>query len=217
MLEILITMAQTIIEKKIDDSRFVDGLEISSDFLEENKKFSQTKKQVKHYNKVTRKQRRQKVAELYLECGYPITRIAEILHVNRHTIEADIKYLFSQYDIKESDATDFVAAQCYRMETQRVRLVEKLRKETDFDKQMILEKMISKLDIDLINLQFKFYTTNVNISDLIVKQVNEFFEYHNIDKRYYNSREVGELPEEALAKIRKIITDEREKWFVKKW
>ena len=196
-------MAQTLIEKKIDDASSVNELKISSEFLEENKKFSQTKKRYGPYNKMTREKRRQEVARLCFECGYPVTTIAKMLHVNRHTIEADIKYLCSQHHVKGFDISDFFEMQRYRVETQRARLVEKLHKEDDFEKQMVLERMISKLDNDITNLEFKFYTTNVNISDLIVKQVNEYFEYHSIEKRYYNSHEVGELPEKAVEKIRK--------------
>ena len=95
------------------------------------------------------------------------------------------------------------------METQRSRLVKKLYKETDFEKQMKLDKMISKIDNDIMNLEFKLFATNTNLSDLIVKKVNAILKFHNVDKMYFSSHDLIETPAKLYEKIRNLMSENK--------
>ena len=208
-------MAQALIEKKNGDTNTVNELEISSEFLEDNRKFSQTTKRGGRDNKMSREKRRKEVFRLCFEFGYPVITVAKILHKNRHTIESDVKYLCSQINALGLDIYDLFTKQVYRMEIQRSRLVEKLHKEADFEKQMKLEKMISKIDNDIINLDFRLFATNTNISDLMTKKVNEILEYHNVDKKYFSSHDLIDAPSKTYEKVRDIMNEKSE--IIVKW
>ena len=182
---------------------------VSNEFLEEDKKNPKTKKRGGRDNKMSREKRRKEVFRLCFEFGYPVTTVAKMLHKNRHTIESDIKYLCSQLRVSGLDIDDLFTKQVYRMETQRSRLVKKLYKETDFEKQMKLDKMISKIDNDIMNLEFKLFATNTNLSDLIVKKVNAILKFHNVDKMYFSSHDLIETPAKLYEKIRNLMSENK--------
>ena len=47
------------------------------------------------YSRDDREKRQNEVFRLHFEFGYPATRIAELMNINRNTINADIKYWYS--------------------------------------------------------------------------------------------------------------------------
>jgi len=48
------------------------------------------------YNKKDQEERRRKVHRLYFEYGYSARKISEMMKINRNTINADIKYWYSE-------------------------------------------------------------------------------------------------------------------------
>ncbi|MDH5569206.1 MAG: hypothetical protein OEX98_05400 [Nitrosopumilus sp.] len=67
-----------------------------------------------------KEERRKEVHKLHFEKGFSAVRIAEILKVNRNTINEDIKYWYS--NIKEEvkhENEDYILRQIGRLESQR--------------------------------------------------------------------------------------------------
>jgi len=104
------------------------------------------------YNKTDQDTRRDKVRTLYFEYGYSARKIADMMKVNRNTINADIKYLYSiiKDEIKEN-GEDFILKQIGRLEAQRSRITESLR-EDNIDEKIKYEKLLLDVDSKINNL-----------------------------------------------------------------
>src|SRR3989338_11317219 len=79
------------------------------------------------YSKNEREKRQKEVFRLYFEVGYSAIKISDLMKINRNTINADIKYWYS--NIKEElkqDSENFILRQIGRLEAQRSRVIENL-------------------------------------------------------------------------------------------
>ena len=78
--------------------------EITPDFITENKELDQTRQNSKKkggpYTSIARKKRRERVFQLHFDYGYSSRKIAQQLNANRHTIDDDINYGYSQLSVE---------------------------------------------------------------------------------------------------------------------
>ena len=74
-------------------------------------------------NKSEREKRRERVWGLHFDHGWNVTRIAEKLGKNRHTIESDLQCFYSTLDEQLKDTkTELVTKYWHRLETQQQRI-----------------------------------------------------------------------------------------------
>ena len=94
------------------------------------------------YTKQEQEKRRKKVYELYFEKGNSAVKIAQMLGVNRHTINADIKSWYAQIaaQIGGENVGVLVLKKIEQLELQKKRLLELLDKQTNFEYKITLEK-----------------------------------------------------------------------------
>ena len=114
------------------------------------------------YTKDERTKRQNEVARLHFEYGYSAVKIAEMMKVNRNTINSDVKYLYSSIkDELKQDTKDFVLKQIGRLESQRTRIVRQIKKDKtgNIIKQ---EKLLLDVDARLNNFLIKI---NANQED----------------------------------------------------
>lgn len=124
--------------------------EITREFIEENqnpRKIGVLRKGGP-YSKKDRTLRRNEVFNLHFEYGYSAIKIAEMMKINRHTINGDISYWYSKLskEWKDHDVDSWYMKQIHRLEIQRTRLIENLEKEPSIENKLAIEKVI--LDID---------------------------------------------------------------------
>jgi predicted DNA-binding protein YlxM (UPF0122 family) len=114
------------------------------------------------YTKHDQKERKDKVYNLHFEKGYSALKIAEMLHVNRNTINEDIKDLY----VKEAEGLPYhnpslLLKQIQRLETQQARLLEELEKCTEFKDKVNIEKLLfainSKITFHVSKIVFHSY------------------------------------------------------------
>lgn len=111
------------------------------------------------YTKQEQEIRRNKVFELHFEKGHPAVNIANILGVNRNTINKDIEYWYSEFSESECNSNrNWFDKQLRRLEFQRIRLQEELEKEITFKERMQIENSISKIDMTIASLVVKIET-----------------------------------------------------------
>jgi len=79
------------------------------------------------YSKDEREKRQAEVSRLHFEFGYSALKISDLMKINRNTINADIKYLYSNIkDELKQNSEDFILRQIGRLEAQRTRIIEKI-------------------------------------------------------------------------------------------
>jgi len=123
------------------------------------------------YSKKEQEERKIKVYHLHFEENKSAVEIAELLNVNRNTINDDIKYWHRQLasEFKAQDLTAKMTKQIQRMEIQRDRLLEDLDEVENFDEKIKLEKFVSDVDNRLVQLFSKMILSGKAILSPTVK------------------------------------------------
>ena len=140
----------------------------------------QNEKEGGPYTKDERTKRQNEVARLHFEYGYSAVKIAEMIKVNRNTINSDIKYLYSR--IKEElrqNTENFVLKQIARLEAQRTRIVKQIEKGR-IENIIKQEKLLLDVDSKINSFLIKINTSNENEEsglDIQDKKIKEFVLY----------------------------------------
>ena len=123
------------------------------------------------YSKKEQEERKIKVCHLRFEENKSAVEIAELLNVNRNTINDDIRYWHRQLasEFKAQDLTAKMTKQIQRMEIQRDRLLEDLDEVENFDEKIKLEKFVSDVDNRLVQLFSKMISSGKAILSPTVK------------------------------------------------
>jgi len=131
------------------------------------------------YTKNEQTDRRKEVLKLHFEKGYSAVKIADMLNVNRNTINDDIKYLNSQFseEWKFYDVRSIIMKQIHRFELQRSRLLEELEHQEKFKEKIVIEKMILDIDEKILQIGTKIISSNY----MKVEPVNELNEINEED------------------------------------
>jgi len=134
------------------------------------------------YTKKEQEERRLDVYHLCFEENYSAVKIAEMLNVNRNTINEDIKFWNKQFtrDIKIYDLVSKMKTQIQKMEIQRSRLLEDLESTETFIEKITVEKFINEIDNKLIQIYSKMITQGKNSLDFVIKyeiEENEIKEF----------------------------------------
>ena len=111
------------------------------------------------YTTKEQESRRKQVYELHFEKGISAIKIAEMLNVNRNTINADIKELYRKVseELPEYNVS-LLLKQIHRLEMQQSRLLEELKNCTEnkgrFTVEIILYALNTKITLEKSKLVF---------------------------------------------------------------
>ena len=99
------------------------------------------------YSKQQQAERRKKVNELYFEKNLSALKIAEMLGVNRNTINEDIKLVYLQASESFPDDSILIFLHSIKkMESQRLEIQKQLESESDFSNKIILQKLLFQIN-----------------------------------------------------------------------
>jgi hypothetical protein len=128
------------------------------------------------------------VYKLHFEHGVPATRIAELMKVDRNTINNDLKILYrgalNDYNLDDMNLDDIVQKQLLKLETQRDRLCLYLSDAKDINSKIAIERRIADIDFKLIGAIEKVRHNSGRFWDEIIKKVNKIAE---VNKRIYDT------------------------------
>ena len=104
------------------------------------------------YTKREQEERKLQVYHLHFEQNKPAVKIAELLNVNRNTVNDDIIYWHQQLasEMNAQDITAKMTKQIQRMEIQRDRLLDDLEDTKNLDDKIKVERFISDMDNRLV-------------------------------------------------------------------
>ena len=192
----------------------INELEVPLEFIEENQKLDQTRPILRKggpYSKKERQTRRNEVFKLHFEYGYSSRQIAEMMKINRHTIDEDINHLYSQLskEWRSYDLAALLMKQNKRLELQRTRLLKELEKTDSLQDKLAIEKMIFEIDSRILHTSIKASTTNDSIIDLAVDSMNKWAEEDKLDVSFIHSRDITRVSPKTRQKIDGLIKQDR--------
>lgn len=135
------------------------------------------------YTKKEQEERRLQVYHLHFEQEKPAVKIAELLNINRNTINDDIRYWHQQLasEMNAQDISAKMTKQIQRMEIQRDRLLEDLEDAKSLEERIKVEKFISDIDNKLIGVYSKMIINGkqllpptIKIKDIDEEEIKEF-------------------------------------------
>jgi len=123
------------------------------------------------YTRKEQEERKIQVYHLHFEENKSAIKIAELLHVNRNTVNEDIRYWHLQLanEFNAQDLTAKMTKQIQRMEIQRDRLLEDLEEAEGMDEKLKLERFISDIDNRLVQLFSKMISKGITNLEPTVK------------------------------------------------
>ena len=186
--------------------------EITSEFIKENQQLCQT--MPKHggpYPQQYKKTRRDEVFKLHFDYGYSARKIADMMKINRNTINSDITYCYSQLQKQDDgiNSDDWLTKQFYRLESQRCRLTERLDKTENLNDILSLEKMIFEIDSKLAQINLKLQNTHQTIYDETINIFNQWLEKNGYNERYVLWGSALKVTMDSSDKIKQIINSDK--------
>jgi hypothetical protein len=198
--------------------------EISQEFIEDNKKINlnlvrprqNPRQKYAPFTKSQRRKRRMEVYKLHFEHGIPAIRIAEMMKVDRNTINNDLRILYSKalddYNPNDMSLDDILQKQLVRFETQRDRLCLYLSDANDINSKIAIERLIADIDFKLIGVIERVGQNAVRYWDEIIKQINKIAENEKLNARYtslFELRRISIESGESLNKLKEEILKEK--------
>ena len=186
---------------------------ISDDFIETNKKFKPDTRRKKGgpYTKQEIIDRKNEVYRLHFEYGYSARKIADLMKVNRNTINGDVDYWYSKIidNTNMGDPLNAIMINLQRLDIQRSRIREQLDKTETFQEKLALERLILEIDSRILNTHYKLTNSARNLLDFSTERMNDWMKKNKKDNRFLTLSDILSVSEKAQEKINKIIKQNR--------
>jgi DNA-binding CsgD family transcriptional regulator len=188
--------------------------EITSEFYQENKnnlgQFMSKSHKRGPYTKQELEKRRNEVYRLHLEYGYSARKIADMMSINRNTINGDIHHWYSKVTKSndgQAESTIFVILE--RLDVQRTRIREYLDTTSNISEKITIEKMILDLDYKIAQIHQKIFESSRAMMDFAIKFLNEHLKVQNQTQRYCTFGQKMAVSDPAIKRIDKIIAQDK--------
>jgi len=135
------------------------------------------------YTQREQEERKIQVYHLHFEENKSAVKIAELLNVNRNTINDDIRYWYLQLanEMKAQNLSAKMTRQIQRMEIQRDRLLDDLENAESLAEKLSIEKFISEIDNRLVQFFSKMILSGkteleptVKLEEINEKEIKDF-------------------------------------------
>ncbi len=189
-------------------------IHVDQSFIEENKRSKLVTTRQKSggpCSRGQRRKRRQEVFRLHFEQGIPAIKIADMMQVNRNTINDDIKWLYKEMSdkLEGPEWEGYLSKQFVRLETQHSRLLSYLAEAGDMDQKIVIEKQLADMDFRLASMMEKLKYDYVQFWEQVIKYVNRMAENEDWKYRYTSVFEKIRLPRESRKMLDEMIRKER--------
>jgi hypothetical protein len=153
----------------------LDKFDVSSEFIEESKKLGQTmpKRNGGRYTKYEQTKRRDEVYRLHFDYGYSARKIAEMMNVNKNTINSDVDYWYSKILDKTDimNPEDGIISSIERLNLQRNRLREALDKTISFEERLKLERLILESENKIGQMYLRISNSLTHVGNSVVQAI----------------------------------------------
>ena len=187
---------------------------ITNEFIEENRKLDKTRQFPRKggpYTKNDRTKRRNEVFRLHFEHGYSAVKIADMMKINRHTINDDVNYWYSKLrqEWKSYDIDSWLMKQIHRMESQRTRLFKEIERQGNFQNKLSLERLIFEIDNKIMQTVYKAAYGKETLTEFLSNVINDWAENNMINSKFIRIKDLTEVSRKNYEKIRQIMEEDR--------
>ena len=159
------------------------------------------------YTTKQRLDRQNEVLKLHFEYGYPATKIADLMKINRNTINDDINQGYEQLskDWNKYDLDSWLMKQIQRFESQRSRLLQELEKQGTIKEKLQIEKLIYEIDCKIVQIIMNDCKINDKVYTKSIDCVNRWAEEKKIDLKITREMDIVKTTPKKLEMITKIL------------
>jgi hypothetical protein len=188
--------------------------EFTSDFINENKKLSQTMSKSKNggpYPKHEKIARRSEVYRLHFDYGYSGRKIADLMKINRNTINSDINYWYSKLNQKTNpiNPRNGIIATFEKLNFQRTRLREQIDKVTTTSEKIDLERLLFDVDSKIWYIYHRIAESRIRARDLATQMMNKWFKQNKRNERAITYFDTIKVSKKARDRIKRIIKEDQ--------
>ncbi len=190
-------------------------LHVSDEFLKQNSKHAKIKKPIKKggpYTRIDKDKRRDEVYRLHFEYCYSARKIAELMKVNRNTINGDVDYWYStilkKVNIFQPEYKIITILE--RMQIQLSRLREQLDKTKSISERISIERLIYDINSKILYTYQKIASSSIRTHTLATQWYNNKMMKENKTGRNISFFDIISVSKKAQERINRIINEERE-------
>ena len=182
--------------------------------LKQSSKNEKSKKDIKKggpYSKNEKEKRREEVYRLHFEYRYSARKIAEVMKVNRNTINGDIDFLYSEIgeNVNIVDPGNVVVNWLEQMDIQLTRLRERLDKVKNNSERMAIERLIYEIHSKVLNTHLKLSNSTIRLNKYAVGMLNDHLKKNKDPRRYVALFESVSVSEKTKEKIDKVMKEDK--------
>jgi len=188
---------------------------MTEEFFTENKnhfqKINSQKKKGGPFSKHQRDKRKDEVYRLHFEYGYSARKIADLMKINRNTVNGDIDYWYSKI-VKNSNIYNpeyAITLNLQRLDIQRSRLRERLDKAESFEQKLALDRLIFDIDSKILHTHHRLTESAVRAIDESTERLNSWMKKTKKKERFISLHDRISVSEKADERINKIIIEDR--------
>ena len=194
-----------------------DLLQVPEEFLKENAEYARTKRQRKNggpYSKEDKNKRRDEVYRLHFEYGYSARKIAELMNINRNTINRDIEYCYYKTgkNLKFFNVEKRIVTSLQRLDIQQSRLREQLDKATSNSERMAIERLIFDINSKILYANQKLVESEIRTSAEATDSMNDFLKKEKLPGKFIALLDTLTVSTKAQEEIQKIIDKDNRRY-----
>ena len=191
-------------------------LHVSDEFLKQNSKHAKIKKPVKKVDPYTRNEkdkRRDEVYRLHFEYSYSARKIAELMKVNRNTINGDVDYWYSKILEKVNiiQPENKIITTLERMQIQLARLREQLDKVKSMSERISIERLIYDINSKILYTYQKVASSIIRTHGMATQLYNDKMKKDNRPDRNISLYDTITVSKKAEERIRRIINEDEKR------
>ena len=191
-------------------------LHVSNEFLKQNSKHAKTKRPVKKggpYPRIDKDKRRDEIYRLHFEYSYSARKIADLMKVNRNTVNGDIDYwyshIFKRVNILNPEFK--IVTGLERMQIQLTRLREQLDKTKSISERISIERLMYDINSKILYTYQKLAISSIRTLDMATQWYNDKMKKKNLSERGISYYDTITVSDKAHERINRIVNEDRKR------
>lgn len=167
------------------------------------------------YSKRDKEARREEVYRLYFDCSYSARKIADMMKVNRNTVNVDISYWYSKFVEKANilDPATTIIATLERLEFQYERLRERYDKTDSNQEKNAIDRLMLDVNSKIIYTNHRLAESRIKIMNSTTEGINDWLKQERRETRFMTLFDRIRVSAESYEKIEEIISADKKKGF----